>query len=199
MRGQLDIIDTVPGEKGYNDFRQVWRKYRCRKTMSANNDYADVAAVLQSRLQDGPRRTSFSTWPSCRTSRKRAFRFKGRKDRTATRPGISGQVAKVFSLFDEAPLSVSGDAVPVLTRSMTASRSIPGSQTAGIEFRYRAQLKQTHNVVATVPGDRRLLAALAAGCSDRQRRVGPGPQPRRCTEREGDTRRCADDQLPDCF
>ena len=23
--GQLDIIDTLPGEKGYNDFRQVWK------------------------------------------------------------------------------------------------------------------------------------------------------------------------------
>src|SRR5262249_1688062 len=23
--GQLDIIDTLPGEKGYNDFRQIWK------------------------------------------------------------------------------------------------------------------------------------------------------------------------------
>jgi hypothetical protein len=25
VQGQLDIIDTLPGEKGYNDFRQVWK------------------------------------------------------------------------------------------------------------------------------------------------------------------------------
>src|SRR6185312_3836211 len=25
VAGQLDIIDTLPGEKGYNDFRQVWK------------------------------------------------------------------------------------------------------------------------------------------------------------------------------
>ena len=25
VEGQLDIIDTLPGEKGYNDFRQVWK------------------------------------------------------------------------------------------------------------------------------------------------------------------------------
>ena len=25
MQGQLNIIDTLPGEKGYNDFRQVWK------------------------------------------------------------------------------------------------------------------------------------------------------------------------------
>ena len=25
VEGQLDIIDTLPGEKDYNDFRQVWK------------------------------------------------------------------------------------------------------------------------------------------------------------------------------
>ena len=25
VQGQPDIIDTLPGEKGYNDFRQVWK------------------------------------------------------------------------------------------------------------------------------------------------------------------------------
>jgi hypothetical protein len=25
VQGQLDIIDALPGEKGYNDFRQVWK------------------------------------------------------------------------------------------------------------------------------------------------------------------------------
>ncbi len=25
VEGQLDIIDTLPGETGYNDFRQVWK------------------------------------------------------------------------------------------------------------------------------------------------------------------------------
>jgi hypothetical protein len=25
VQGQLDIIDTLPGEQGYNDFRQVWK------------------------------------------------------------------------------------------------------------------------------------------------------------------------------
>ena len=25
MKDQLDIIDTLPGETGYNDFRQVWK------------------------------------------------------------------------------------------------------------------------------------------------------------------------------
>src|SRR5262249_60368011 len=43
--GQLDIIDTLPGEKGYNDFRQVWK-------VSVPKDYVanavtDVASLSQ--------------------------------------------------------------------------------------------------------------------------------------------------------
>ena len=42
VAGQLDIIDTLPGEKGYNDFRQVW-KVRVPKDYVANT-IADAAA-----------------------------------------------------------------------------------------------------------------------------------------------------------
>ena len=49
--GQLDIIDTLPGEKGYNDFRQVWN-------VSVPKDYVantitDAARAATSRLQVG--------------------------------------------------------------------------------------------------------------------------------------------------
>jgi hypothetical protein len=37
VAGQLDIIDTLPGEKGYNDFRQVW-KVTVPKDYVANTD-----------------------------------------------------------------------------------------------------------------------------------------------------------------
>ena len=32
VESQLDLIDTLPGEKGYNDFRQIWKVYP--RTMS---------------------------------------------------------------------------------------------------------------------------------------------------------------------
>jgi hypothetical protein len=43
--GQLDIIDTLPGEKGYNDFRQVW-KVSVPKDYVANT-VIDAASLLQ--------------------------------------------------------------------------------------------------------------------------------------------------------
>ena len=52
--GQLDIIDTLPGEKGYNDFRQVW-KVSVPKDYVANT-VTDAARPLRSRLQDGKNR-----------------------------------------------------------------------------------------------------------------------------------------------
>jgi hypothetical protein len=44
VAGQLDIIDTLPGEKGYNDFRQVW-KVTVPKDYVANT-IVDAGAVL---------------------------------------------------------------------------------------------------------------------------------------------------------
>ena len=51
VEGQLDIIDTLPGETGYNDFRQVWK-------VTVPKDYVGqhhhrCAALLRCRLQDG--------------------------------------------------------------------------------------------------------------------------------------------------
>ena len=44
VAGQLDIIDTLPGDTGYNDFRQVW-KVTVPKDYVANA-ITDVAALL---------------------------------------------------------------------------------------------------------------------------------------------------------
>jgi len=62
------------------------------------------------------------------------------------------QVAKFF-LFDEAPLSVSGDKVPVspIYDCFTINPGQPGGE---MEFCTDPNSKQTHNVVATMPGDK---------------------------------------------
>ena len=41
--GQLDIIDTLPGEKGYNDFRQVWKVWVAKDYVA--NSIKDVAVL----------------------------------------------------------------------------------------------------------------------------------------------------------
>ena len=41
--GQLDIIDTLPGEKGYNDFRQVWKVWVAKDYVA--NSIKDAAVL----------------------------------------------------------------------------------------------------------------------------------------------------------
>jgi hypothetical protein len=43
IQGQLDLIDTLSGEEGYNDFRQVW-KVRVPKDYVANS-ISDAASL----------------------------------------------------------------------------------------------------------------------------------------------------------
>lgn len=45
VEGQLDIIDTLPGENGYNDFRQVWK-------VSVPKDYAANSITDAGTLRD---------------------------------------------------------------------------------------------------------------------------------------------------
>jgi hypothetical protein len=44
-KGQLDIIDTLPGEKGYNDFRQAWKAWVPKDYVA--NSIADAAMLSQ--------------------------------------------------------------------------------------------------------------------------------------------------------
>ena len=45
VAGQLDIIDTLPGEKGYNDFRQVWKVWVPKDYVA--NTITDAGALSQ--------------------------------------------------------------------------------------------------------------------------------------------------------
>src|SRR5262249_4054367 len=45
VQDQLDIIDTLPGEKGYNDFRQVWKVWVPNDYVA--NTITDAATLLQ--------------------------------------------------------------------------------------------------------------------------------------------------------
>jgi hypothetical protein len=51
VQGQLDIIDTLPGEKGYNDFRRIW-KVRVPERLRRQHDYGR-GGVTAAWLQDG--------------------------------------------------------------------------------------------------------------------------------------------------
>jgi hypothetical protein len=95
------------------------------------------------------------------------FRFNGGNPELQ-RAWYRGQVAKFF-LFDEAPLSVSGDKVPVspIYDGFTIN---PGEPNGGTQFCTDPGSNQTHNVVGTVPGDVTRLLQHRAHCVCREYR-----------------------------
>jgi hypothetical protein len=145
---QLDIIDTLPGEQGYNDFRQVWKVWVPKDYIA--NTITDASMLQQAgyKMEKTDKLLNMAVVPD--KSRARA-RFKGGTPELQ-RAWYRDQVAKFF-LFDEAPLSVSGDKVPVspIYDGFTINPGQPGGEK---EFCTDPNTTQTHNVVATMPGDK---------------------------------------------
>ena len=108
VASQLDIIDTLPGEKGYNDFRQVWKVWVPKDYVA--NTITDASMLQQAgyKMEKTDKLLNMAVVPDKSRAR---VRFNGGNPELQ-RAWYHDQVAKFF-LFDEAPLSVSGDKVPV--------------------------------------------------------------------------------------
>lgn len=147
VQGQLNIIDTLPGENGYNDFRQIWK-------VSVPKDYAANSMSDTSTLKHAgykmEKTDKLLNMPVVPEKSVAPLRFKG-GDPGLQRAWYQGQVAKYF-VFEEAPLSASGNEVPVspIYDGFTIN---PGEPGGGMAFHFEPDTMQTHNVVATVPGD----------------------------------------------
>jgi len=149
VAGQLDIIDTLPGEKGYNDFRQVWKVWVPKDYVA--NTITDAATLLQTgyKTEKTDKLLNMAVVPDKSRAR---VRFNGGSTELQS-AWYRDQVAKFF-LFDEVPLSVSGDKVPVspIYEGFTINPGQPGGE---MKFCTDPNPTQTsHNVVATVPGDK---------------------------------------------
>ena len=148
VQGQLDIIDTLPGEQDYNDFRQVWKVWVPKDYVA--NTMTDAATLQQTgyKMEKTDKLLNMAVVPDKSRAR---FRFNGGSPELQ-RAWYRSQVAKFF-LFDEAPLSVSGDKVPVspIYDGFTIN---PGDPNGGTQFCTDPGSNQTHNVVGTVPGDK---------------------------------------------
>src|SRR6478609_3774429 len=145
---QLDIIDTLPGEQGYNDFRQVWKVWVPKDYVA--NTITDASMLQQAgyKMEKTDKLLNMAVVPDRSRAR---VRFNGGNPELQ-RAWYHDQVAKFF-LFDEAPLSVSGDKVPVspIYDGFTINPGQPGGE---VEFWTDPNSKQTHNVVGTAPGDK---------------------------------------------
>ena len=149
VEGQLDIIDTLPGEKGYNDFRQVW-KVTVPKDYVANS-ITDAATLLDAGYKMEQTDT-LRNMPVVPDKSKASMRLKG-ESAELQRAWYRGQVAKFFS-FGEAPLTAAGGNVPLSPIYVTFNVN-PGEPNGGpgSGFHTEPNSEQTHNVPFTLPGD----------------------------------------------
>ena len=147
VEGQLDIIDTLPGEKGYNDFRQVW-KVTVPKDYVANT-IVDAGALKDAgyKMEQTPTLRNMPVVPDKSTAK---MRLKG-ESAELQRAWYQGQVAKFFS-FDEAPLSGSGVPLSPIYVTFNVNPDQPNGG-PGSGFKSEPGSEQTHNVPATLPGD----------------------------------------------
>jgi hypothetical protein len=93
VQSQLDIIDTLPGEKGYNDFRQVWKVWVPKDYVA--NTITDAAMLQQAgyKMEKTDRLLNMPVVPD----KSRALALKRRKPRTTTRLA-SEPSRKIFQL-----------------------------------------------------------------------------------------------------
>jgi hypothetical protein len=147
--GQLDIIDTLPGEKGYNDFRRVW-KVSVPKAYVANT--ITDTATLQNAGYTMEQTATLRNMPVVPDKSTARARLKG-ENAGLQRAWYRGEVAKFFS-FKEAPLSAAGVEVPLSPIFVTFNTN-PGAPNGGPASGFRAEpnSQQTHNVPLALPGD----------------------------------------------
>ena len=149
VEGQLNVIDTVPGEAGYTDF---WHVHR----VTVPADYEPNTVTSREDIEDaGYETTATETLVNCpvvpdgSTASMRA----GDEDAGLVEGWYRGQVVSYFQ-FTEAPLTTGGESVPVSPIWVTFNVN-PGEDGGGPPsgFVTEADGDRTHNVLATLPGD----------------------------------------------
>lgn len=149
VEGQLNIVDTVPGDDGYNDFWHVQK-------VTVPADYeANTATSVGDLLDAGYPITATDTLKNCPVvpaGSTASMRY-GDGDAGLVDGWYDGQVVSYF-LFEEAALAVTDDAVPVSPIYVSFNTN-PDEDGGGPPsgFMTEAGSDRTHNVVATLPGD----------------------------------------------
>ncbi|MDZ7731466.1 MAG: hypothetical protein U5K37_11960 [Natrialbaceae archaeon] len=146
---QLNIVGTVPGDDGYNDF---WHVHK----VTVPTDYVANTATSVADLQEaGYSITPTNMVKNCPIVPDGSTAMKRHGD---TQTGLvtgwyDGKLVSYF-LFEEAPITVTDGSVP-LSPIYVAFNTNPNEDGGGPAsgFMTESDSTQTHNVVATVPGD----------------------------------------------
>jgi hypothetical protein len=145
--GQLNIIDVIPGDAGYNDFWQVNR-------VTVPADYvANTVTSAQDIVDGGFTVEILDAIVNCPVVPEGSTATEGPGAAGLTMGWYEDQVVFYFD-FNEASLSASGGAVP--TSDIYVTFNVNPDQDGGgpaSGFVTEPGTSQTHNVVETLPGD----------------------------------------------
>ena len=150
VAGQLAIVDAIPGDPGYNDFWQV-----TEVTVPADYTANSVGSLQAIKNAGYPIRptTMLVNRPIVPDGSTATHRLTG-TDTGLHQAWYRNKIVSFF-IFGEAPLSVDGNGMVPTSPIYVAFNVNPGMAMGGPAsgFRTAPGTMQTHNVVATLPGD----------------------------------------------
>jgi len=151
VSGQLNIIDVIPGDAGYNDFWQVY-KVTVPADYVANtvSSYSDIVAK-------GYTVTKTSDIVNCPVVPKGSTatkRFLSTEDASLTKGWYKGKLVYYFNFIEKDLTATGAGLVPVSPIYVTFNAN-PDQPNGGPASGFKAESGgvQTHNVVATIPSD----------------------------------------------
>jgi len=148
VEGQLNIVDVIPGDEGYNDFWQVVR-------VTVPEDYvANTVFSLEGIMEEGFPMEATDILVNCPIVPEGSTGSLGGAANGLTRGWYKGQLVFYFN-FGEAALTTTPDG-EVPTSPIYVSFNVNPGETGGgpaSGFKTEDGTDQTHNVLATLPGD----------------------------------------------
>jgi hypothetical protein len=150
VAGQLNIVDAIPGEPGYNDFWQVYK-------VTVPGDYlANSIGSLQALLDAGYPVQKTATLVNCPIVPEGStaiHRLRGND--TGLHMGWYRNKIVFYFEFNEAPLMLTTEGKVPVSPIYVAFNVNPGEPNGGPDSGFKTAMgsMQTHNVVASLPGD----------------------------------------------
>jgi len=150
VEGQLNVVDAVPSDDGYNDF---WHVHKVTVPEDYEANTVTSAAGITAADYDVAATGTIKNCPVVPDGSTASMRY-GDGDAGLVEGWYDGQVVSYF-MFEEAPLEATGEgSVPQSSIYVSFSRN-PGEEGGGPAsgFLTEEMSDRTHNVVATLPDD----------------------------------------------
>jgi hypothetical protein len=150
VAGQLNIVDVIPGDKGYNDFWQV-------NKVTVPADYTPNSIGSVQALKDAgytvEQTSTLVNCPIVPEGSTAKHRLSG-NDTGLHHGWYRNKIVSYFN-FGEAPLMVTSDGMVPVSPIYVTFNVNPGMANGGPSSGFKMAMgsMQTHNVVATLPGD----------------------------------------------